>query len=383
MAADSISVAKKLIKIIGSVLNATPQSGLCAAEDWEALVSLAKANGVFQYVYRYAKLSAEEEKPAPDVAAYMEKLNKLELRRGILQENTIRKLRKGLEEKGIDHLFFKGSVTRDRYPDAFLRSMGDIDLLYEEEQHKAFCEAMTDLGMTLKQVGRVHDVYTNGDGCMVEAHRRLVSPHSPYYAFSEALRRRTVTLDGYAHAYAMTLEDEFLFNFLHLVSHFKKSGVGIRFIVDIWVYRNEQLNWEYIQEQLRQLQLEKFYNAICRLAEQWFGGKKTEDPLVEEIEGYILSGGIFGNASNRKSAAIRNGRFRYAINACFPSYEDMRTMFPWLKSRWLLPFAWVRRIFESITKRRGNIRVLWEPIKANDTDSAAAMKRFLTDCGLE
>lgn len=72
----------------------------------------------------------------------------------------------------------------------------------------------------------------------------------------------------------LRLEDEFLFNFIHVASHFKKGGVGISFIVDIWIYKQSDMNWEYIKDSLEYLNLTRFYNAIDILSEKWFEKKK-------------------------------------------------------------------------------------------------------------
>jgi len=181
----------------------------------------------------------------------------------------------------------------------------------------------------------------------------------------------------------MTAEDEFLFNFIHLASHFKKGGVGLRFIVDVWVYRQLSLDWNAVEERLSRLELLPFYRAVAALAEKWFGTPEKEDALVDEIEEYILSGGIFGSRKNRENAAIRNGRFRRLFRICFPNYGQMQSMFPWLKSRLLLPAAWICRIFGSLAKRRRNIAVALSPTKNGDTAAAAELKQFYERCGLK
>ena len=106
------------------------------------VVVLAKKHGVFQYVYRYMRQLQDEKKPSADIASYMDAMNALELRTDILQEYTLSKLQKGFEEMGIDHMFIKGTVTKGRYPDEYLRSMGDIDFLYNAKQHDMLCNKM-------------------------------------------------------------------------------------------------------------------------------------------------------------------------------------------------------------------------------------------------
>lgn len=108
----------------------------------------------------------------------------------------------------------------------------------------------------------------------MEAHRQLVSSSSTYYKFCENIWDRVEKHQDYQYEYMLRLEDEFLFNFIHVASHFKKGGVGISFIVDIWIYKQSDMNWEYIKDSLEYLNLTRFYNAIDILSEKWFEKKK-------------------------------------------------------------------------------------------------------------
>ena len=372
-----------LIKIIRCILDPNVSDYEITVENWKELISLAKKNGVFQYVYRYMKSLDPQNHPSSDITLYMDKLNAMELRTGILQDYSIETLRNRFEEKGVDHIFIKGSVTKSRYPDQYLRSMGDIDLLYKPEQHKILCDQMEVLGYNTRHVGRVHDIYINDSNIAVEAHRQLVSSSSTYYKFCENIWDRVEKRQDYQYEYMMQLEDEFLFNFIHLASHFKKGGIGIRFIVDIWIYKQLDMNWEYIKDRLECLNLTRLYTAIDMLSEKWFGKKENHYGFINDIENYILSGGVFGNSENRKNAVVKNGKVKYFFKICFPNYDEMKSMFPSLKHKAMLPAAWLYRVFQSIIKRRKNVKALLEPIKSGNMDEAIEMKQFFKKYGLD
>jgi hypothetical protein len=233
-----------------------------------------------------------------------------------------------------------------------------------------------------RTAGRVHDIYVNNN-IFAEAHRQLLTSSSPYYMLFDNIWNNAEKAEDTEHTYSMKLEDEFLFNFIHLVSHFKKGGIGIRFIIDVWIYKRLDLNWEYINTKLAEFDLLKFYELIDLLSEKWFGNRDTDDPTVSEIEQYVLSGNIFGNSENRINSAVRNGKVKYFLRVCFPSYKEMQSMFPKLKHKAMLPVAWVRRGFDSLTKRRENIKALMQPMKTGNAASATEMKQFYKKCGLE
>lgn len=385
-----LTIEKTLIQTVRYILH--PDRGLCAPElaDWNGTVAAARKHGVFPYLYRYMRRLPEEQRPPADTVAYMEELNARELRAGILQEYAAEELQKGLEAAGMDHMFFKGTVTKGRYPDPYLRTMGDVDILYAVGQHARLRPVMESLGFSLRTVGRVHDVYENPCHTVIETHRQLVASDSVYFAFCEEIRSRAERVAPYRHTFAMTPEDELLFNFIHLVSHFKKGGVGIRFIADVWIYRRMTLDRTYVQSALEALGLWPFYRSIAALAERWFGDAADSAEtsalppgIVDEIERYILSGSIFGSAQNRRNAAVRNGKLRYFFHACFPGYAEMQSMFPRLRTKALLPAAWLRRGIGIVLNRRGHIRSLFDPLKNGEKDAAAELNRFFVRCGLE
>ena len=58
----------------------------------------------------------------------------------------------------------------------------------------------------------------------------------------------------------MSLEDEYIYNLIHLVEHFQNGGVGIRFVMDVYIYnRIETIDWEYIEAELAKLGLWEFF----------------------------------------------------------------------------------------------------------------------------
>ena len=50
-------------------------------------------------------------------------------------------------------------------------------------------------------------------------------------------------LPGKKHIYRMGMEDFYVHSLLHFRKHFTGSGVGIRFLADIYVFRQQRLPW--------------------------------------------------------------------------------------------------------------------------------------------
>ena len=121
----------------------------------------------------------------------------------------------------------------------------------------------------------------------------------------------------------------------------------------------------------------------CNIADGWFGNEASQDSAnVSTMEEYVLKGGTFGTNKNRNDSVISDGRLLYLRKALFPPFKDMQTMFPWLKHRIFLPFAWVVRGVESFVKRRSNVKILLQAFQSGDKQNAKALSSFYESCGL-
>ncbi len=378
-------VKNQLISIIKSVLNQNTKN-IIAIDDWKTLIVSAKSYGLLPCVAFYYQILPEENKPNVEIGEFLKKILIQSTIVGMNQLSAVNEMQQVFEKNKIYNLVVKGAKTKTRYPDEVLRSMGDIDILYKTPQHKEFYDIMMNsLGYEDFQEGRKNDTYTKNKFILVEAHRQLVSTESKYLDYLETVWDRAVPCPNCEYTYEMTLEDEFIYNIVHLVEHFKQGGVGIRFIMDIWVYNALEMNREYLKNELTKLGLYDFYTTVSSLAEYWFGnGESTE--LIEKLGDFVCSSGIFGNRENVSAMVVNEsgGKFMTFIKSCFPSYKAMVSLYPWLeKCSLLLPIAWAIRIFRGLTKKKDTIRVQMKNIKDGDTAKAKELLDFYKNCGLE
>lgn len=374
----------QLIKVIKSVLNkdhATPVE----IDDWKQLLKSARSNGLLPCVAFYVQSLAEEHKPQAEITELLKKVLIQATVLSVNQLSAVTEMEKCFEENEVFNLVVKGTKTKMRYPDEVLRSMGDIDILYKPEQHKEFYNLMMKaLSYEDFQEGRKNDTYTKNKFIVIEAHRQLVSTESEYIDYLNAVWDRAIPCQSCKYTYEMTLEDEFIYNIIHLVEHFKNGGVGVRFIMDIWVYNQIEMNREYLKDELEELGLYDFYITISQLADYWFGEGEGNE-LLEKLGEFIFSSGVFGNHENSSALAVEDGgKLKNLLKMCFPSYKEMASMFLWLKKYpFLLPIAWVIRAFRSLTKRKGNVRMQLNVIKDGDVEKGKEIRAFYKECGLK
>jgi hypothetical protein len=112
----------------------------------------------------------------------------------------------------------------------------------------------------------------------------------------------------------------------------------------------------------------------------------AHDPLTQQMEDFILFGGVYGNTQNRIiiQQQKKGGRLAYTYSRLILPYDSMKTQYPILmKHRWLLPLMQVRRWFKLLKPDVAN-RAKQELAVNNGIDQSKAheMKCFLNDIGL-
>ena len=375
---DRLNGQSTLIEIIASQLHHTPLPH--QIDNWNAVIAPAQRHSVLPFVASFAQ-TAGGDMPEP-VRRKLSEYFIAETLRSTNQLAFLDELQAVLENSGIDNMAVKGAVTKRRYESDILRTMGDIDLLYRARDDKAFRGVMQRVGYEKADRGRKNDIYHIPPFVVLEAHRELVEPDSPYAAYYRGCWQRAKLREGTQHTYQMTLEDELIFNIVHLAEHFKEGGAGIRFIIDVYIYSALDMNHSYLRGELQKLGLESFYENMLRLARHWFDGAAADD-LTKRLASFILSGGVFGSVDHSASLAVEQGKVKRFFRVTFPNYQSMKSMYPWLEGKpFLLPAAWISRGCGAITGRRKNIHTQMNLLKKGDTRQGKALRQFYRECGL-
>ena len=126
---------------------------------------------------------------------------------------------------------------------------------------------------------------------------------------------------GMKYTFEMSVEDELVFNIAHLAEHFKEGGAGVRFIIDVYVYSRIDMDRAYVEQELKKLGLNEFYQNINDLAKHWFADGESSE-LTEKLAGFIMAGGVFGDSENAAALAVEEGRARRFFKVCFPDYDS-------------------------------------------------------------
>ena len=265
-----------------------------------------------------------------------------------------------LEEAGIWHMPLKGSVLGGLYPRLGMRQMSDVDILYDASRTAEVRAIMESLGFSpTENFGRgIRDHYFKPPVCNFELHRRLFAPsHDPLLeAYYGEIKGRMLPDKGKTYAFHLREEDFYLYHVAHAYKHYASGGTGLRSLLDTFVYcrkKSEDLDWDYIREELSKLGLTEFEAVSRSLAEHLFGGGEVTGPEREMLE-RVVSSGAYGTEKLRVETEVeKRGRLGYLLSRAFPEKRIMELNWPVLK-RWpvLLPLCWLLRLGKAWRGRR-------------------------------
>lgn len=275
------------------------------------------------------------------------------------------------DQNGIDYMPLKGCNLKSLYPKPEMRQMGDADILIRMEQYPKIKPILLQLGFEeLKE--NDYELKWGADQLQLELHKRIFPAESKrlcaYYGDGWRLGKR---LKG--SRYGMSAEDEFVYLFAHFAKHYR-GGVGLRHVVDLWVYRrtHPQMDAAYIEQQLAELHLLDFFRNTCKLIAVWFESGEPDD-LTDHMADFIFSSGSWGTLDYRKISdelkknkrLVRSGKAKQSamLRAVFPGVDEMKYRYTALqKAPFLLPVFWVVRWVRTLLFRREMIQKRQEMI---------------------
>ena len=387
-----INQGKNLIKLIKSLLR--EEKVELINPDFEAIYKLSTFHSVQNMLF-YAT-DAYKNQVSVEVLKKLGKDNKMQLAKTATQEIEKDKIIEELNKNQIKYMLMKGSVIKYLYPSIDMRSMADIDIYIDKDRAKDIKKMMGNLGYDSEsyQHGN-HDTYMKVPFMNIEMHRDLMNEcyeMSRYYKnFFGRLQKGKNEYE-----YVFSIDDYYIYMISHAAKHFSNGGMGIRNVVDEYVYLlnyDKELNYYYIQEELEKLGLVKFEENLRKLSNYWFLDKVEAKDLetLELMEEFIIESGTYGTVNHNvlknlmgKEALdkINTTRFKYMLRRAFPPYSVMKQRNPSLvKLPFLLPFFYFTRLCKFIFKRNKNIDSEIKAANNANQEDIEKMKKIHDDIG--
>lgn len=298
---------------------------------------------------------------------------------------TLELARNLLESEGIDYIPLKGTIIKNYYPECWMRSSCDIDVLIKKNDFDRSVELFKNNGFEFDGYLNYHDVSLIYDDTNLELH----------FSICENIRSMDSLLKNvWNHADQKTRHgyeedhDYFVFHHIaHMAYHFLAGGCGIRPFIDLWILRKAGFfNSANVKSFCTAAKIGEFYDGVWALVDVWFGDHEHSD-ITSRIEKYILTGGAYGYFPNNAAAyTVRNGgKWRHIISLAFPRYGSMRVLYPVLnRAPILLPFCYIYRLFEkTIGRNSAKAKKKYRIIKDQDSKFVKEIAILMKELNLD
>lgn len=297
-------------------------------------------------------------------------------------QHELDRICKTLDGGEIPFILLKGSVLRQYYPEPWMRTSCDIDVLIEKKDlDRARSLLESELNYEYKyQSG--HDISLfSSSNVHLELHYTLIEDNTmgSSEAGLEYVWKEIELLSDCTCGYKMTEQMFYYYHILHLAKHLKSGGCGIKPILDLYILKNKGFDRNAVCKYIKTCGLSKMEAAADRLADVWFGSADY-DETTQRLADYILLGGVYGNMENSVaiSQGISGGEVKNFFNRIFLPHNLMVHRYPSLKKRkWAYPLYHFRRWFDIMFEGKAGKAVA--ELKTNRTiskekvDSAAKM----------
>lgn len=255
-----------------------------------------------------------------------------------------------LEAAQIMFIPLKGAVIRKYYPEYWLRTSCDIDILIHScDLKKAKICFSQNLKYKYREENEYHVGFDTASGCNIELHFNLIEEDCVNPATVQVLKNVWNTAkkhEGFDYWYEMSNEMFYFYHITHMTKHFISGGCGIRPFIDIFIFnKNVAYDDEKRNSLLTDGGLKDFSNAVELLSNVWFNNAEHTE-ITRQMQDYILRGGVYGTNENRivVQQQKRGGKLKYMFYRIFSPYNELKKLYPILKKhRWMTPIMEVRR----------------------------------------
>ena len=293
------------------------------------------------------------------------------LRKNLLLDMERRRLSDWMTQNGIWHMSLKGSVLKDLYPRMEMRQMSDLDILYDRQHQTAVRRYMLEQGYTTEGFRDTHhDVFCKPPLYTIELHHTLFERccDLKLVEYYRDVKHRLLPDVPGSMCHHFSDEDFYIYMIAHAYKHHQDKGVGIRALVDVWVYersKGDGLDWSYIARECDRLGIGAYENQCRTLARKLFSGEQLEGLTEQEQEMLLFSlrAGTHGTENCEichKLKTLQGGegtvtgatKVRYLLKRLFPDLQWMKQKSRMVrKFPWTLPLAWTVRLCRGVFVR--------------------------------
>ncbi len=307
--------------------------------------------------------------PKGEISEQFRKQTMLALMRCSWLENAYENICQTLTCANIPFIPLKGAILRKYYPESWMRTSCDIDILVKEEMVEAAAKVLEEKQNYTRGLKTLHDISLHSPGGVhLELHYTTVEENRAVNAAAVLDRIWEDARPEAEGSFCYVLSDAmfYFYHIAHMAKHVQEGGCGARTFLDLWILNHKvYFDSESRQALLTEGGLLTFAKTAESLAEAWFSGTEA-DALTCQLARFVLHGGMYGSMENDVAVKQmrRGGKLGYALSRIFLPYKKMKFRYPVLKKHpWLLPVYHVMRWITVLCKGNG-----WRSLQELETN---------------
>lgn len=285
-----------------------------------------------------------------------------------------------LDKEKIWHMSLKGIILKDYYPKFGMREMSDNDILCDDGCMEDVRRIMEGFGFqcTLYEE-RVDDAYTKSP-LVFEMHRFLFDERESdaFYLYYKGIKEKLLQNPKNEYEYHFTPEDFYVYMVAHEYKHYVLGGMGLRSLLDIYLYLrrwNNELDWQYITRELERINIKEYEQKTRTLANAVFSGAPISEPERENLM-YYVSSGTFGTSEHALTNRIakdltgddsEQSKRKYLKTRLFLPREAIKNRYPFFyKHKFLIPVLHLYRLMKAVFVKPKKVLHEYKSVKEFD-----------------
>ena len=379
-----------------------------AVPGFERIYELAAQQNIWTVIYPLiSKLKAEGKIEIPE---HMQKQVETDFFRKYTffnnRRENARRLFDGLRKSDIRFCLLKGDSVAQYYAEPLCRGSSDIDIKIEPEDADECTRFLEQNGYRVHPLkpGHHHFECVHPMYGLLEVHVSFCMDITNAICFKNTIsyneEYREEDIAGIGRVNLMGYTDGLVFLIMHYIKHFISSGAGIRQIMDIALYyenNKEHINMQQVRQLTAEWGFSEFLNVIFEIADKYLMSDiplaKTNAEKTKQVMQDIEMGGVFGYVDVSRidfyrfylklraeevgvNSAIKHNSLVWRI---FLPVKELEQRVPCLKKcRLLYPFAVVKNAL-TVMSARAQRRKLAAQAEQTHIDDRLTM---LKDVGL-
>lgn len=375
-------------EICGSDVNENIKSEL-TEEDYKALYDISVKHDLSHVVasalMRLKMLENDE------VSSDFKKRRMLAVYRDTQRNYAIKLTGDLLEQAKIPHVFLKGSVLCHLYPQSWMRTSCDVDILIHKSDAEMAEKVLCSNGFQRMEDRSTHDFnYRSPNNVHIEMHYSLLQDGkvaSSDVFLNEIWSKHVVLEDGCSYRYMMSEEAFIIYHLAHMARHVLDGGCGVRPFLDLWlINKTFSVDRTKLRKILEQCNLDKLFDLSWHLSQVWME-EAVHSEETKMFETYILRGGVYGSFENAAKVKAAKGMNKISsfLDLMFLPRKNLQVLYPKLETYpMLFGYYQVKRWFRVLDKsKRNKIKNMTEKRNNVTAVEAGTVGNLLRQLGLK